>query len=175
MALTPEQRDWLLEQKRELNRELDKLVADKVRPGYVDKNAMVSADVDITFSSTNGQVMATLFRLQNATASPITWSPSFYFSCYGGWGEWASVAVNGANVWTSGGGAGVSQATASFSLPANTTSTVIFTAAPPTTRASMPMLDVVATTLSGAPADGDGAASAAITTSKSVLIACLRR
>ena len=39
MALTPEQRDWLLEQKRELNRELDKLVADKVRPGYVDKNA----------------------------------------------------------------------------------------------------------------------------------------
>ncbi len=38
MALTPEQRDWLLEQKRELQRELDKLVADKARRGHVDKN-----------------------------------------------------------------------------------------------------------------------------------------
>ncbi|NLF73702.1 MAG: hypothetical protein GX575_32100, partial [Candidatus Anammoximicrobium sp.] len=96
------------------------------RKGYVDKNAMVAADVDITYSSTNGQVMATLFRIQNTTASPITWSPSFYFSAYAGWGEWASVAVNGTNVWTYG-GAGLSQATTSFSLPANTTSTVVFT------------------------------------------------
>ena len=95
--------------------------------GYVDKNAMVSADVDIAYSSTNGQVMAALFRIQNATASPITWNPSFYFSCYGGWGEWASVAVNGTNVWTSGGGGGLSQVTTSLALPANTTSTVIFT------------------------------------------------
>lgn len=38
MALTPEQRTWLLEQKQELNRELDKLVADKFRPTHVDKN-----------------------------------------------------------------------------------------------------------------------------------------
>lgn len=38
MALTPEQRAWLLEQKQELNRELDKLVANKIRPAHVDKN-----------------------------------------------------------------------------------------------------------------------------------------
>jgi hypothetical protein len=38
MALTPEQRDWLLEQKRELNREFDDLDADKACPGYVDTN-----------------------------------------------------------------------------------------------------------------------------------------
>ena len=38
MALTPEQREWLLEQKHELGRELDELGAGKVRPGCVDKN-----------------------------------------------------------------------------------------------------------------------------------------
>ncbi|HPD32630.1 MAG TPA: hypothetical protein PLL20_21785 [Phycisphaerae bacterium] len=38
MALTPEERDWLLEQKRELKRELDEIAAAKAWPGYVDKN-----------------------------------------------------------------------------------------------------------------------------------------
>ena len=38
MPLTPEQREWLQEQERELKRELDELVSDKTWRGYTDKN-----------------------------------------------------------------------------------------------------------------------------------------
>ena len=38
MPLTPEQRDWLKEQERELKRELDELLSGKASPSYTDKN-----------------------------------------------------------------------------------------------------------------------------------------
>ena len=38
MPLTPEQRDWLKEQERELKRELDEFLSGKASPGYADKN-----------------------------------------------------------------------------------------------------------------------------------------
>ena len=38
MPLTPEQRDWLKEQERELERELDELLSGKASPSYTDKN-----------------------------------------------------------------------------------------------------------------------------------------
>ena len=93
------------------------------KKGYAKRNAVVLSEEWSSYSSTNGQVVLTLFRIENTTGSPITWSPSFYYSCYGGWGERASVALNGVsemNATSSG------NATLSLSIPAMRTSTVIF-------------------------------------------------
>ena len=91
-------------------------------------NALVSVERWKDNSSTNGRVTLALMRIQNSTASPQNWTPYFYFTAYGSWGEWASVAVNGANVWTSGGGNYHINATVAptLTLPANQISTVIF-------------------------------------------------
>ena len=97
--------------------------------GYADKNALIWSEVETTYSSTNGEIGAALFRVQNTTGSASTWTPNFYFSSYGGWNEWASVAVNGVNVWTSGGANTLSSQSVTISIPANSTSTVIFTSA----------------------------------------------
>jgi hypothetical protein len=95
--------------------------------GYAGKNAMIWSEVEATFSSTNGEIGAALFRIQNSTGSAINWTPSFYYSSFGAWNEWAGVAVNGVNVWTSGGSNTLSSQSVTLSIPANSTSTVIFT------------------------------------------------
>ena len=100
--------------------------------GYAGANANISSETDYTYSSTNGQITAALFRVQNATGSPITWSTSFYYSSFASYSEIASVAINGSNVWTStanGVPNGPGHATLSIVIPANGTSTVIFTSA----------------------------------------------
>src|SRR5205823_6669945 len=65
-------------------------------------NAMIWSGTNVPYSSTDGRIVATLFRIQNDTASAITWSPSYYYSAYASWNERASVALNGNNVWSSG-------------------------------------------------------------------------
>ena len=69
-----------------------------------------------------------IFRIKNTTASDITWTAYWYRTAYGGWGDYASIALNGTNIWSSGGStyygnAGASQA---ITIPKNRTSTVIF-------------------------------------------------
>jgi hypothetical protein len=90
---------------------------------YAGKNALVCSDVYNMFSSTDGAVCIALFRVKNTTGSAITWTPTFWYSAYSGWSEQASVAVNGANVWSNG---GYGNTSLNLSIPANRTSTVIF-------------------------------------------------
>jgi hypothetical protein len=97
--------------------------------GYAGKNALVISNVYYYYSSTNGRVVVTLFRIRNTTANPINWTPYFYYTAYAGWGETASIALNGALPWSSSGVNTPSsgQATSvTLSIPANRTSTIIF-------------------------------------------------
>jgi hypothetical protein len=99
-----------------------------VNKGYANANAMVMNQIYLAYSSTNGKVVATIFRIKNTTANPITWTPSFYYSGYGGWSEAASLTLNGANSWNSVGAttdASTAPVSVSLSIPANRTSTVI--------------------------------------------------
>lgn len=97
--------------------------------GYSGKNAVVVADTWRSYSSTNGKVAVALFRVRNTTGSAITWTVKSHHTCYAGWGEKASIALNGASAWDSGGanlGAAAGPQTTGISVPANGISTVIF-------------------------------------------------
>jgi subtilisin-like proprotein convertase family protein len=93
------------------------------------KNAMVYADEWYYTSSTNGKVIATLFRIRNSTANDITWKVYWYKTAYGSWNEWAGIALNGQEVWHSGGGDynACHNTSHDITIPKNRTSTVIFT------------------------------------------------
>jgi hypothetical protein len=97
-----------------------------VNKGYPGKNALVFADTRIQYSSTDGKVVAALLRVKNTTAAVIPWTVKFRCSRFGAWSEWASVALNGANVWVDNAS---NQYAASgavpLSIPANRTSTLI--------------------------------------------------
>jgi hypothetical protein len=98
------------------------------KKGYGGSNATVFSSILLQYSSTNGQVGLVLFRIKNTTSSSITWTPTFCYTCYSGWGEVASAAINGTNVWTSatqncGGNESIP---IPISIPAMQTSTVIF-------------------------------------------------
>ena len=89
---------------------------------------MVYAEEWYSYSSTNGKFAAALFRIENTTASAINWTVYWYCTAYSGWGERASITVNGADTWNSGGssfGANHSESI-TLSIPANRKSTIIF-------------------------------------------------
>ena len=100
-----------------------------VNKGYGGKNAMIWSDVEWQYSSTNGEIMAVMFQIDNSTGNDITWNPQFFYSAYAGWSERASVAVNGLHVWDSGGTNTGNNHSASLNITisANSVSTVIFT------------------------------------------------
>lgn len=100
------------------------------RKGYGGKNALVAADEWYSYSSTNSKHAAALFRIRNTTENTISWRPSVYMTCYGGWGEWASIALNGANVYEDGSNrtAMTPPTNVSLPIPPNRTSTAIFVA-----------------------------------------------
>ncbi len=87
---------WNLSPDKELLRTLF------TRKGYAGKNALVHAEVRQQYSSTDGRMVLALFRIRNSTGSAIVWAPYFYYTAYSGWGEVASVALNGAGIWSSG-------------------------------------------------------------------------
>lgn len=92
--------------------------------GHAKGNAMIMNDPIIYFDSTDVQVVLALFRVKNTTSSAITWTPSFYYTCYPAWGEKASVALNGTSAWSCndwGGGISIN-----LSIPPSRVSTVIF-------------------------------------------------
>jgi len=106
----------------------DILLALFSKKGYAGKNALVYAEEWYSYSSTNGKFAAALFRIENTTANDINWNVNWYRTAYAGWGERASITVNGANTWNSGGssyGANSSQSI-SLTIPANRKSTIIF-------------------------------------------------
>ncbi len=100
------------------------------RKGYGGKNALVAADEWYSYSSTNSKHAAALFRIRNTTENTISWRPSVYMTCYGGWGEWASIALNGAKVFEDGSNrtAMTPPTSVSLPIPPNRTSTAIFVA-----------------------------------------------
>ncbi len=108
---------------------------DKIRnlftkKGYADKNALVWAEQYIMYSSTTGKHAAALFRVKNTTSSDITWTVNTHQTAYAGWGERASIAVNGVDVWQSNTStfAATHKHTISLVIPADEISTVIFVA-----------------------------------------------
>ena len=92
-------------------------------------NALVyNRDSYIYGNSPESRHVAALFRVRNTTESNITWPVSWYCTSYGGWNDYASVAINGSNVWSSGGNNYNAwyERTDNITVPANRTSTVIF-------------------------------------------------
>ena len=98
------------------------------RTGRAGGDALVVADEWKSYSSTNSKHAAVLFRIRNTTSAAITWNVHWYRTANGGWSEHASIAVNGANIWNSGGSNyGVNTPSSHFiSIPPNQTSTAIF-------------------------------------------------
>jgi hypothetical protein len=109
------------------------------RKGYAGKNANVVSEVYIQYSSTNGKVALVLFRIKNNTPNAITWTPNFHYTCYSGWSERASVALNGVTTWNSGAtNAGVNNFTnIALSIPPERTSTIIFVSTSSSTTGSI--------------------------------------
>ena len=95
------------------------------RKCFAGKNAMLFNQTFLQYSSTTGRVVVALFRVKNTTESEITWSPSFYYSCFPFWSEVAGVALNGTSIWTSGTTSGLKSNTVALTIPANRTSTII--------------------------------------------------
>jgi hypothetical protein len=94
-----------------------------IQRGYAGKNANICSELYSMHSSTNGLVCTALFRVKNTTANDITWTPHWYYTAYSGWSEQASVALNGTNLWNTG---GVGNTSLNIVIPKNRTSTVIF-------------------------------------------------
>jgi hypothetical protein len=94
--------------------------------GYPGRNALVFADTRYQYSSTDGKVVVVLFRVQNTTANPITWNAHFFYSCNRQFGEIASAALNGVNVWTDNCINSGLMAVVPLVIPANRTSTAVF-------------------------------------------------
>ena len=94
--------------------------------GYARWNANIWSEVYLMHSSTTGRIATALFRVRNNTAQDIVWRPSWWYTSWHGWGESATVAVNGANSWQSDCGAATCQTAQNFAIPKNRTSTVIF-------------------------------------------------
>ncbi len=99
------------------------------KKGYAVSNATVWAEDWFSVSSTKSRHAAALFRVENSTAAAIDWDVDYYATGYGSWGEVISVAVDGvdAQIITTGQGA-ESEHNVSLTIPASTTSTVIFVA-----------------------------------------------
>lgn len=99
------------------------------RKGYASKNALVVADTWTAVSSSNGKIAVALFRIKNTTGSAIQWDVTAHHTSDPAFSERASAALNGSLIWTSAsssiGGADAAQNHA-FPIPANSTSTVVF-------------------------------------------------
>jgi len=94
--------------------------------GYGGWNTNVWAEEWYSYSSTNSRHVGVLFRIRNTKSSAVNWGTNFYYSTFGGWSEYASVARNGENMWNSGGNCGYCTVGVTISIPANRISTVIF-------------------------------------------------
>jgi hypothetical protein len=111
----------------------ESLTADKdlqrsmlTQKGYPGRNALVLSDTRVQHSTQDGKLVVILFRVKNTTAQPIVWQPHFWYSANGAWGEVASVALNGVNVYTDNTPSSGTLGTPSLPIPPNRTSTVVF-------------------------------------------------
>jgi hypothetical protein len=98
------------------------------RKGHAHENAMIFSEVWNYYSgSTDGMVGLAFFRVKNLTYADITWTPSFYYTCYNSHGERAGIAINGTELWSASSDvSGSATASPGLTIPADITSTVIF-------------------------------------------------
>jgi hypothetical protein len=96
--------------------------------GYANWNALIWSEAWLQYSSTNGRVMAVLFRVKNKTNQDLNWRPYWWWTSWQGWSETAGVALNGNTLWTGDCGGGNCASNINITIPRNRTSTVIFTA-----------------------------------------------
>ena len=96
--------------------------------GYPGTSALVYANTHFQLSSTDGQIVVAMFRVKNTTSASINWSPTFWYSTYGPFGEFASAAVNGVSMFstTAASATSGSSTLVTFPIAANQISTVIF-------------------------------------------------
>jgi subtilisin-like proprotein convertase family protein len=94
------------------------------------KNAMVMANEWYYYSSTNSRHTGALFRIRNTTDAPIDWTVNWYRTGYGGYNEYAGLALNGTSIayWSNDFGPS-HESSNTIAIPADRTSTVIFIAA----------------------------------------------
>jgi len=94
--------------------------------GYCGWQCTATAQQWRSYSSTNSRHFGVLFRIRNTGSSHINWRISYRYSCYSGWGEHASVTLNGADNWWSGGtNTAYSHVNVNLNIPPNRISTVI--------------------------------------------------
>lgn len=92
----------------------------------ISPSSVVWSETWLAYSSTNSKFAGALFRVRNKTGDPINWTLQYYATAYGGWGERASIALNGVSVWnTTGDSTASSIYSLVMSIPANRISTVI--------------------------------------------------
>jgi hypothetical protein len=92
----------------------------------ISPNSVVWAETWTFYSSTNSKHAGALFRVRNNTGAAINWTLNFYATSYIGWGEVASISLNGANSWSNSGTLYANNpSSTTLSIPANRTSTVI--------------------------------------------------
>jgi hypothetical protein len=113
------------------------------RKGYAGANAMIAADEWLSYSSTNSKHTAVLFRVKNTTGGDIVWNLSFWYTSYPSWGEPASVALNGTDIWVSPSSALLSTSVA-LTIPGNLTSTVIVVSGSTSQSAGMTRANLLA-------------------------------
>lgn len=89
-------------------------------------NSVVWSETWQSYSSTNGKLAGALFRVRNKTGASINWTLYFHATAYPAWGEKASIALNGADVWnTTTDSFSTSSYSVVLSVPANRISTLI--------------------------------------------------
>ncbi len=92
----------------------------------ISPSSVVWSETWLGYSSTNSKFAGALFRVRKKTGAPINWTLQYYATAYGGWGERASIALNGVSVWnTTGDSTASSIYSLVMSIPANRISTVI--------------------------------------------------
>jgi hypothetical protein len=94
--------------------------------GYAKYNTLVYARQYRFYSSTEARFCGALFRIKNSSGSAQTWTPYCYYSCYASWSNWASMSINGNELWYDNNNRNPNMCrSTSVTLPANQTSTVI--------------------------------------------------
>jgi len=102
-----------------------------VERGTADQfGASLCQETFIMYSSTTGRVCGSLWRIKNVASSGITWNPEYMYTSFGGWGEYASASVNGADTFHSHCNYSWCRTNINFNIPSNSqknrVSTVIF-------------------------------------------------
>jgi hypothetical protein len=94
--------------------------------GYAMYNANIFVRKNRHYSSTEARFVGVVFRIKNNSGSAQTWTPYYYYTSYGSWSNYASMSINGNELWyTSGNSCSGSARSQSVTIPANQTSTVI--------------------------------------------------